>query len=67
MDVGVEYNAEFWPIEHPVEPPDEDQPVKCPMPDSSVIKVSPFIWRFMTIFVYSLDVVIGTECTHLFT
>ncbi|XP_057485394.1 uncharacterized protein LOC130771744 isoform X2 [Actinidia eriantha] len=38
MDVGVEYNAEFWPIEHPVEPPDEDQPVKCPMPDSSVIK-----------------------------
>ncbi|XP_057508692.1 uncharacterized protein LOC130791539 isoform X2 [Actinidia eriantha] len=38
MDVGVEYNAEFWPIEHPVEPPDEDQPVKCPMPDSSIIK-----------------------------
>ncbi|GFZ00345.1 hypothetical protein Acr_13g0017440 [Actinidia rufa] len=40
MDVGVEYNAEFWPIEHPVEPPDEDQPVKCPMPDSSIIKDS---------------------------
>ncbi|KAL6970077.1 hypothetical protein U1Q18_029783 [Sarracenia purpurea var. burkii] len=41
MDViqnGQEHNTEFWPIEHPLEPPDEDEPVKCPMPDSSVIK-----------------------------
>ncbi|XP_004299006.1 PREDICTED: uncharacterized protein LOC101296099 isoform X2 [Fragaria vesca subsp. vesca] len=28
---------EFWPVEHPSEPPDEDHPLKCPMPDSSVI------------------------------
>ncbi|KAJ7954479.1 Cystic fibrosis transmembrane conductance regulator [Quillaja saponaria] len=35
---GVENDAEFWPVEHPVEPQDEDQPVKCPMPHySSVI------------------------------
>ncbi|KAG2707613.1 hypothetical protein I3760_05G155400 [Carya illinoinensis] len=26
---------EFWPVEHPMEPPDEDRPVKCPMPHSS--------------------------------
>ncbi|GMY18124.1 hypothetical protein FCV25MIE_13363 [Fagus crenata] len=30
-------DMEFWPVEHPMEPPDEDRPVKCPMPDSSVI------------------------------
>ncbi|KAK9276872.1 hypothetical protein L1049_006409 [Liquidambar formosana] len=34
---GAEGDVEFWPIEHPVEPPDEDRPVKCPMPDSSVM------------------------------
>lgn len=34
---------EIWPVEHPSEPPEEDRPVKCPMPahDSpSVIYVS---------------------------
>ncbi|KAH0469636.1 hypothetical protein IEQ34_001194 [Dendrobium chrysotoxum] len=33
----VEYDAEFKPIEHPMEPLEEDQPVKCPMPDSSLL------------------------------
>ncbi|KAG2707614.1 hypothetical protein I3843_05G143000 [Carya illinoinensis] len=34
--LGVEaVNMEFWPVEHPMEPPDEDRPVKCPMPHSS--------------------------------
>ncbi|XP_028118526.1 uncharacterized protein LOC114316070 [Camellia sinensis] len=40
MDVcqnGVDCNKELWPIEHPVEPPDEDQPVKCPMPHTSLV------------------------------
>lgn len=38
---GFEFNSDFWPIEHPMEPPDEDQPVKCPIPPhSSVINVS---------------------------
>jgi len=37
--LGVEVDMEFWPVEHPMEPPDEDRPVKCPMPDSSVINV----------------------------
>jgi len=35
----VEFDVEFWPVEHPMEPQDEDRPVKCPMPTSSVIKV----------------------------
>ncbi|XP_054808938.1 uncharacterized protein LOC129311023 [Prosopis cineraria] len=34
---GVESEADFWPVEHPLEPRDEDRPVKCPMPQSSVI------------------------------
>lgn len=38
----VEVDMDFWPVEHPMEPPDEDQPVKCPMPDSSVINVRMF-------------------------
>ncbi|XAR64494.1 hypothetical protein NMG60_11024863 [Bertholletia excelsa] len=40
MDISEDENQinnEFWPIEHPIEPPDEDQPVKCPMPVSSAI------------------------------
>ncbi|KAJ4973580.1 hypothetical protein NE237_006754 [Protea cynaroides] len=32
----LDLDLEFKPIEHPVEPPDEDRPVKCPMPGSSV-------------------------------
>ncbi|CAI9096892.1 OLC1v1033138C1 [Oldenlandia corymbosa var. corymbosa] len=23
---------QFWRLEHPTEPPDEDQPIKCPIP-----------------------------------
>ncbi|KAK7260555.1 hypothetical protein RIF29_26704 [Crotalaria pallida] len=34
---GVEKNTDFWPVEHPMEPPDEDRPVKCPMLESSVV------------------------------
>lgn len=36
---GDENEADFWPVEHPLEPRDEDRPVKCPMPESSVINV----------------------------
>ncbi|XWS69450.1 hypothetical protein CRYUN_Cryun04dG0180200 [Craigia yunnanensis] len=34
---AIEFDIEFWPVEHPMEPQDEDQPVKCPMPASSSI------------------------------
>ncbi|XP_077230315.1 uncharacterized protein LOC143863518 isoform X2 [Tasmannia lanceolata] len=36
-DHGVELDDEFKPIEHLLEPLDEDRPVKCPMPNSSVL------------------------------
>ena len=40
---GVECEFEFWPIEHPTEPLDEDRPLKCPMPHSpSLTNVSLF-------------------------
>ncbi|GAA0147493.1 hypothetical protein Leryth_002924 [Lithospermum erythrorhizon] len=32
---GTESEFEFWPLEHPTEPSEEDKPVKCPMPYSS--------------------------------
>ncbi|XP_014508072.1 uncharacterized protein LOC106767653 [Vigna radiata var. radiata] len=34
---AVDKSTDFFPVEHPMEPPDEDRPVKCPMPESSVI------------------------------
>ncbi|XP_044494307.1 uncharacterized protein LOC123217371 [Mangifera indica] len=40
MDDRVEFELEFGPVEHPMEPRDEDRPVKCPMPTSSVINES---------------------------
>ncbi|KDP38180.1 hypothetical protein JCGZ_04823 [Jatropha curcas] len=35
--VSVEFDVDFWPVEHPMEPQDEDRPVKCPIPTSSVL------------------------------
>lgn len=38
--------AEFCPVEHPVEPEEEDRPVKCPVPISSaLIHVSFVFWK----------------------
>ncbi|KAH9321438.1 hypothetical protein KI387_016077, partial [Taxus chinensis] len=34
---GVEPAEEFKPVEHPLEPPDKDQPVKCPPPEPSIL------------------------------
>ncbi|XWS34376.1 hypothetical protein CRYUN_Cryun21dG0033600 [Craigia yunnanensis] len=34
---AIEFDIDFWPVEHPMEPQDEDRPVKCPMPSSSSI------------------------------
>ncbi|KAJ3705921.1 hypothetical protein LUZ61_009626 [Rhynchospora tenuis] len=33
-EVVVEMEIDFKPIEHPPEPPDDDQPIKCPIPDT---------------------------------
>lgn len=37
---GIQVSVEFKPIEHPVEPLDNDQPVKCPLPEPSILNVS---------------------------
>ncbi|XP_020526156.1 uncharacterized protein LOC18439219 isoform X2 [Amborella trichopoda] len=34
---GVELDVEFKPIDHPLEPHDNEQPVKCPMPEPSIL------------------------------
>ncbi|OVA03248.1 hypothetical protein BVC80_8977g19 [Macleaya cordata] len=43
---GVEPESEFKPIGHPLEPSDEDHPVKCPVPDSSVLNDGEMKERF---------------------
>lgn len=37
---GIEVGAEFKPVERPVEPVNLDQPVKCPLPEPSILHVS---------------------------
>ena len=37
---GVEVGVELKPVEHPVEPLNNDQPVKCPLPEPSILNVS---------------------------
>lgn len=34
---GIEVAVEFKPVEHPSEPVDYDQPVKCPLPEPSIL------------------------------
>uniref|UniRef100_A0A0A9DRI5 Uncharacterized protein n=1 Tax=Arundo donax TaxID=35708 RepID=A0A0A9DRI5_ARUDO len=36
----IEAGVEFKPVEHPVEPLNLDQPVKCPLPEPSILHVS---------------------------
>ncbi|GLT91277.1 hypothetical protein SLE2022_091720 [Rubroshorea leprosula] len=34
---GIEVAAEFKPVEHPVEPLDNDRPIQCPLPEPSIL------------------------------
>ncbi|WZY92321.1 hypothetical protein YC2023_064650 [Brassica napus] len=34
---GIEVNTEFEPLEHPIEPLDNDQPIQCPLPEPSIL------------------------------
>lgn len=36
---GIEVATEFKPVEHPVEPLDNDQPIQCPLPEPSILNV----------------------------
>uniref|UniRef100_A0A453PBS9 Uncharacterized protein n=1 Tax=Aegilops tauschii subsp. strangulata TaxID=200361 RepID=A0A453PBS9_AEGTS len=42
---GIEVGIEFKPVEHPVEPVNLDQPVKCPLPEPSILHVSHALWQ----------------------
>ncbi|KAA3456335.1 ATP-dependent RNA helicase Dbp73D isoform 1 [Gossypium australe] len=37
---GIEVAVEFKPVEHPIEPLDNDQPIQCPLPEPSILNVS---------------------------
>lgn len=34
---GIEIAVEFKPVEHPIEPHDNDQPIQCPLPEPSIL------------------------------
>lgn len=36
---GIEVATEFKPVEHPIEPLDNDQPIQCPLPEPSILNV----------------------------
>ena len=37
---GIEVAVEFKPVEHPIEPLDNDRPIQCPLPEPSILNVS---------------------------
>lgn len=37
---GIEFALEFKPVECPLEPLDNDQPIQCPLPEPSILNVS---------------------------
>ncbi|XP_058085226.1 uncharacterized protein LOC131232768 [Magnolia sinica] len=41
---GLEVAVEFKPVEHPIEPLDTDQPVRCPLPEPSILNDGT-IWK----------------------
>lgn len=36
---GIEVAVEFKPVEHPMEPLDNDRPIQCPLPEPSILNV----------------------------
>lgn len=36
---GIEVAVEFKPVEHPIEPFDNDRPIQCPLPEPSILNV----------------------------
>ncbi|XP_004300180.1 PREDICTED: uncharacterized protein LOC101314469 [Fragaria vesca subsp. vesca] len=34
---GIEVAVEFKPVEHPMEPLDNDRPIQCPLPEPSIL------------------------------
>jgi len=42
---GIEVATEFKPVDHPMEPLDNDQPIQCPLPEPSILNVR-FLKKF---------------------
>nr|XP_027085381.1 uncharacterized protein LOC113707308 [Coffea arabica] len=37
---GIEIAVEFKPVEHPIEPHDNDRPIQCPLPEPSILNMN---------------------------
>ena len=44
---GIEVAVEFNPVEHPIEPLDNDRPIQCPLPEPSILNVRPISLVFL--------------------
>jgi len=44
---GIEVAVEFKPVEHPIEPLDNDRPIQCPLPEPSILNVRPISLVFL--------------------
>lgn len=49
---GIEVAVEFKPVEHPIEPLDNDQPIQCPLPEPSILNVSLILVLFLNFELY---------------
>ncbi|KAJ8650544.1 hypothetical protein MRB53_003567 [Persea americana] len=65
---GIEIAVQFKPVEHPIEPLDNAQPVKCPLPEPSILNDGR-IWkeRLSTSIPRTPDLPVMKERAHLET
>lgn len=61
---GIEVAVEFKPVEHPIEPFDNDQPIQCPLPEPSILNVSLTTDFFFLSFVYEFIDVLFCYCSN---
>jgi hypothetical protein len=57
---GIEVAVEFKPVEHPVEPLDNDRPIQCPLPEPSILNVRR-IYGFLIMLLYIKIVYLNFE------
>lgn len=60
---GIEVAVEFKPVEHPIEPLDNDQPIQCPLPEPSILNVSFILVLFLN---FSLYMPIGLSFSYCY-
>ncbi|XP_027361345.1 uncharacterized protein LOC113869290 isoform X2 [Abrus precatorius] len=58
---GIEVAVEFKPVEHPIEPLDNDRPIQCPLPEPSILNC----WEFFGLFSKKLFLIVDMHPCEL--